>query len=1104
MSQAAARDPIQEFVQSAAVHIRKTELYFGWMILVGVLLFSILSFVLIDHWVWEFNQPVRFCLWIGLAAWSLWWFFRRVLPPMRYKIHPEYAARQFELQDPRSKDSLISWIQLNQAANTAPKSVLNFVGRYAFGFLRNSDASQVADNANLIRLSAACFGCLLCTMIYFFASPKSGLTSAARMLMPWANIAPATRVQFANITPGATTIMQGGSLPIDVTVKGLHKNEKVFLRYDLSDGQSRGQTIPLKEEIQGISYKLDFGKDLGGLHQPLTYWIHAGDAVAGPFDVGIQIVPLVAIDHVDLTFPAYTNLKPRSIQQQGHFEAPEGTIAKIHAIANQEMHTARIEFDPVLQNKLFISAREFLDMKVDKTQLEATWVATLDRNNSIDKKITNYRIHAVNGLKESNHDPVLYQIKVIPDLPPEIEFSGNANLTIDVPVDQELLVELTARDPDYGLTAVEIQGTVENKLNPQEPKVLFRELLFQSDLENPRTKNSEFVFIPKSHQLKPGDQIDLIAVASDNYHNPISQKLDPQKAASTPMRIRIVESPAVPDNNLNQEKPENSNNEPSIAQTENPSPKSRVDWDKFRNKPQQNQNSSNSNSRSKDPSNANQDQSQESQSPKSGQGGIQSDNLDNSRGNSKSPDPNSQNSPSNANAQSQDNPSDTNRSQGSMPTEDRSALEKIQQFMKEKPSQDSSNGNSRSNDPSEMPKDPNPNQRNSNGSQPNDASGKDNQDMNSSAQDKSDIDKSGADKSGADKTGADKSGADKTGADKTGADKTGADKTGADKSGADKSGADKSGADKSGADKSGADKSGADKSGADKSGADKSGADKSGADKSGADKSGADKSGADKSGADKTGADKTGADKSGADKSGADKSGADKSGMGNSGSKSSSQEDGKQDIGSAKEADSKKEQKSQESNRNQDPEPVPNQQQGDGKGSGDQKGEKDGQPKSNTPNSAGSGKNTTGKTPQSSGQDRGGPSESAEFGSEKANEEYSRKSADMLLDYIDRQRDQPDPELLKRLNWSSDDFRKFADRWRQAKEQAKLDPSKKLELDETLRNLGLTGTGQKVNKLRDRDDGIRGMQEEGGRMRPPESLREQFEAFRKAAGKLGK
>ncbi|MFM9063249.1 MAG: hypothetical protein ACKOOI_09450, partial [Pirellula sp.] len=121
MSQAVARDPIQDFVQSAAVHIRKTELFYGWMILLSVLLFSVFLFVLIDHWLWEFNKPVRLLLWIVLALWSLCWFFKRVLPPMRYKIHPEYAAGQFELQDPRSKDSLISWIQLNQTASNAPK-----------------------------------------------------------------------------------------------------------------------------------------------------------------------------------------------------------------------------------------------------------------------------------------------------------------------------------------------------------------------------------------------------------------------------------------------------------------------------------------------------------------------------------------------------------------------------------------------------------------------------------------------------------------------------------------------------------------------------------------------------------------------------------------------------------------------------------------------------------------------------------------------------------------------------------------------------------------------------------------------------------------------
>ncbi len=186
------------------------------------------------------------------------------------------------------------------------------------------------------------------------------------------------------------------------------------------------------------------------------------------------------------------------------------------------------------------------------------------------------------------------------------------------------------------------------------------------------------------------------------------------------------------------------------------------------------------------------------------------------------------------------------------------------------------------------------------------------------------------------------------------------------------------------------------------------------------------------------------------------------------------------------------------------PEPAPNQEQGDGKGSGDEQGGKQGEPKSSEPNSAGSGKNTSGKTPKAGGASSTKPSQSAQFGADQANEEYSKKAADMLLEYIDRQRDQPDPELLNRLNWSQEDFRKFADRWREAKEQAKLNPAKRAELEETLSNLGLAGTGQKINRLKDRNDGLRGMQEEGGRLRPPEALREQFEAFRKAAGKLGK
>ena len=995
-------DPIQDFIKTAAIHIRKTELFYGWMILLSTLLFSMFLFVLIDHWIWEFNQPIRLALWIGLVLWSIWWFIRRILPPLRFKIHPEYAARQFELQDPRSKDSLISWIQLNDPTHPAPKSVLNFVGRYAFGFLRNSDATQVADTGNLVRLTAAFFGCLLCTLIYFFASPKSGLTSTARMLLPWANIAPATRVQFTQVTPASTTIMQGSSIPIDVTIKGLHKNEKVYLQYDLSDGQLRGQTVPMKEEIQSINYKLDFGKDSGGLHQPLTYWIHAGDAVAGPFEVQIQIVPLVAIDRVDLVFPPYTNLKPRSIQQQGHFEAPEGTIAHIHAVANQEMQSAKIEFDPVLQNKLFIGARETLDMKVDKTQLDASWVAIIDRKNSIERKITNYRIHAINSLKESNHDPIIYQIKIIPDIPPEIEFSANSNVAVDVPVDQGILLEMTARDPDYGLTSVEIQGVTENKLNPQEPKIRFQTSLFESNEESPRTKISQYTFLPLEHQLKPGDEIDLIATAADNHHNPTSQKLDPQRSSSQPLRIRIVEPESKSDTPQTPNDPETPTQDPSIASSENPIPKSRIDWDRFRSKSQQNTAKSPSQTNANSPDNQNQSKSNGNDSPPPGIGASSDSNQKSQPADNPS---NSQPSPSNSNPNATPNP-DQERNENLDPEQngsskqDQNAFEKIQQFMKEQQQSDSNGSNNSQSPPSSNTP---PNRQ-----------------------------KTQTDKSGTDKTGTDKAGTDKTGTDKTGTDKAGTDKTGTDKAGSDKAGTDKAGTDKAGSDKAGSDKAGSDKAGSDKAGTDKAGTDKAG--------------------------------------------------------------------------DSGKDGKGQKSNGNpeQGPKSMPNQEQGDGQGSGDEQGDKEGPPKSSAPSSAGSGMNTSGKTPQAGGSSATKGSQSDTSGADRANEAYSSKAADMLLEYIDRQKDQPDPELLKKLDWNSEDFRKFADRWQEAKEQAKSDPAKRAELEETLRNLGLGGTGRKINRLKDRNDGIRGMQEEGGRLRPPESLREQFEAFRKAAGKLGK
>jgi hypothetical protein len=116
-----------------------------------------------------------------------------------------------------------------------------------------------------------------------------------------------------------------------------------------------------------------------------------------------------------------------------------------------------------------------------------------------------------------------------------------------------------------------------------------------------------------------------------------------------------------------------------------------------------------------------------------------------------------------------------------------------------------------------------------------------------------------------------------------------------------------------------------------------------------------------------------------------------------------------------------------------------------------------------------------------------------------AETDYARQATDLILQALQRERDQPDPELLQRMGWTKEQLQAFVDRWMKAKEEAARFPEKKREYDEALRSLGLMPSAGRTRQANGRNDGLQGMQEEGGRIRPPESLRERFEAFRKAS-----
>ncbi|WP_442507960.1 circumsporozoite protein- membrane associated protein [Novipirellula sp. SH528] len=117
--------------------------------------------------------------------------------------------------------------------------------------------------------------------------------------------------------------------------------------------------------------------------------------------------------------------------------------------------------------------------------------------------------------------------------------------------------------------------------------------------------------------------------------------------------------------------------------------------------------------------------------------------------------------------------------------------------------------------------------------------------------------------------------------------------------------------------------------------------------------------------------------------------------------------------------------------------------------------------------------------------------------------DYAKKSTDMVLDYLDETRDQPDQELLEKLNWSEDDMQRFVDRWKSVRELDGADPNDpnaKNELTEALESLGMRPPTRATSQRREQADALRGLRDAGNRTPPPAAYQDAFDSFRRAIG----
>lgn len=498
-------DFIESKIQSTRRAVKLTDLATMLVALGSGLLAYLLIVAVADHWVIPggFTVPERTVLFIVLVIGVAWFAYTRLWPLLAQSINPVYAARAIEDSSPSLKNSLINLLLFRQRRTDIPDAVYRTLEEQAAQRLTRVHAESSIDRSWLIRLGYVLIAVVALAGLYKVLSPKDPLIAAERVLLPWADIVPASRVSISAVTPGSVTVARGETVDVSAEIHGIDYDDPVALRYWTDDGQVVGKAIPMKPAGDGLRFTCRLNDEANesqhvGLTRNLVYRLEAGDARSLNYKVNVVAAPSILVERVDYHYPPYTGLVDRSVDGLGDIRAIEGTRITIHARANGPIRESNVDFDADGRPDLRMTA---------KGELATAEFELALREDRQTPTHASYVLRFTNDEGHANRDPVKHEIIVERDLDPEASILQPKEKSIDLRLDETVRIEAEARDPDYALSAMQLKGEVDGRSVLDEP-------LFKGRQAGKVT--GRYSFQPSQHRLKAGDVVQFWIEAADS------------------------------------------------------------------------------------------------------------------------------------------------------------------------------------------------------------------------------------------------------------------------------------------------------------------------------------------------------------------------------------------------------------------------------------------------------------------------------------------------------------------------------------------------------------------------------------------------------------
>ncbi|MBN1898200.1 MAG: hypothetical protein JW827_05445 [Spirochaetes bacterium] len=367
---------------------------------------------------------------------------------------------------------------------------------------------------------------------YGIIFPDNFKISLNRFAYPSYKIKQSHKIVKMDISPKGAVVLDGEGLKIDLTTYGKVTSPYIVLVNPSGGIIKENAVLEKVTNLDKTNLKYTYSHTIKNVYDNFKYYgetIQTRDNIpvrTDEYTISVVKKPYIKNLRLVFTYPSYTLLKSKVVDENGHIEAVEKSTVKIMGEANNPLKNGVLVFQSGKQTPLSIRENKF------------SGVIYLTKNDT-------YSINIKDIYNHKNDSPVKYQILVIKDNPPLVEIRRPGK-DIEIGDSLSIPLEIYARD-DYAVHALSLSYRINRAYVQAEPAVEKIDLDIKEDSEI----KFNYTWDLNKIKLAPGDLVEYFALAWDGYK--------PEKEHIIASRVYYIRFPTVEDmyRQMNQEQSAN-------------------------------------------------------------------------------------------------------------------------------------------------------------------------------------------------------------------------------------------------------------------------------------------------------------------------------------------------------------------------------------------------------------------------------------------------------------------------------------------------------------------------------------------------------------------